>query len=292
MKWHVLFLFLAIALFLPSLSSAGESVIGVSLMPLSPVFKSFADYRESIWGDSVIVTAKIMSTELEIRFPQEKLRIARLPYTAYLSTLVPNGSIDACDDRPLSQKSEDYRRIPESQLHLLGTPRPGEYRIALYVNGVRASNVASFRIDPNFDESKIPVLQVGSVEPNPRQTQGMPALFVHGPTPKDPTLTNNDLDWSPIIIDGQVQKQDILEWEGQVHTIGPGEFYGLPLRLSGFGLSSFNGKQDFDPNKPHLISMKFGRYTSNSYYFDPSDDHLNREWDAMTPQIKDAPGAP
>src|ERR1035437_8681881 len=111
--------------------------VAVTLIPHGTSFKSFADYNQSIMADEKTYKGEeVRSAEFEIRDTKNHLRIVRFPYRFEFG----HGFKDV---RPIRAPSVWSDSFPEEAIRRIGQAAPGEYQIAFYLNGVRASNVAS-----------------------------------------------------------------------------------------------------------------------------------------------------
>ncbi len=216
---------------------------------------------------------KIHSAEFELRRKGDNTRVLRLPYRYYLSR-----EID--DARPNIYKS-NLGGFSEQALRRLANAAPGEYRLALSLNGVRCSNVISFIIDPEFDTGKAPTFEIKSLEPHPFGKLASPVLYVIGPDSKNVKFGNRLPGSLPIEIDGIERRRRIMIMHGIYQTLPVGH-----RSLGIIPVDQYSPK--VAPSAKHVFLFRSQGYESKPFELDPADHPLNREWDARTPRMKDA----
>ena len=252
---------------------------GVTLIPYGTTFKSFSDYSQVVLVDSAKAKGKkVTSAEMEIRFSQEKLRLIRFPYPWDLGEGI-------VDQRKISFPKTYNPKLEEPLLRRLGTVQAGEYQLALYLNGIRASNVISIQIDPQFDPVKAPALQLGTIEPDPLASYAQLIVWARGPFPFDPEFRNYTIYATPLKIDGVDRQMQPVAWSGPVGPLESGLIWWFMPDFKYY-------KPPIDFHQPHTVDFKFGKYTASQFHFDPFEKKLNVAWDAMTSEIKDAPSLP
>ncbi len=250
--------------------------VAVTLIPHGTTFKSFADYEQSIRSDeNTYKGEEIRSAEFEIRDTKNRLRIIRFPYRFEFG----HGFKDVRPARAPSTWSDGF---PEEALRRIGKVAPGEYQLAFYVNGIRASNVVSIQIDPAYDASKAPTLQLGILEPHPLGRIARVILWAIGPTPTDEQFTNIALYSSPVWIDGLERVRSMVVWTGSVGPVQSGHRFFLMIEPGGYTPPA-------DPEKEHTYVFKFGRHATTPLRVDPFETKLGMAWDGTSSQLEDLP---
>ncbi len=280
-------------------------------MPAGSVFKSWADYRHSVevdftglGGPDQYRGVKIIAAETIIRRADTGRPVARMPYQGPL-TGKPG------DQRPVQGEwtgdAKTYTALrtalPDDQAKVLDQNPSGDYLVAVYVNGVRASNVAKIRIDPAFDATKAPTLELGGIEPNPRAPLGFVVLWAIGPTPADPELTDFRLRYCSFILDGVVRQMPDGAYSGPgARPLTSGQRFAVSLH-DGVGDAAF--VPVYDNSQPHTYAMSFTPaerpepsvrfggpdtpsgmrrlYTAAPLPFDPKAHSLGDAWDQASP---------
>lgn len=258
------------------LAVAGEMPpAGVTLVPHGPSFQSFADYAQNIVFDEKTYKGdEIRSAEFEIRNMKKNLRVIRF---AYLHEFGRNLK----DARPV--------RVPgwrdgfaEQALRRIGQVPPGEYQIAFYLNGLRASNVVSVNVDPGFDIAKAPTFQFGVLEPHPFGQRAVPILWVVGPTPAEETFTPWGISSSPIVIDRAERRREMIAWIGPNGPIQSGQRWWFIVDESQYLPKA-------DPDEKHTYAFTYGSHVAKPVEVAPQDVRLNTEWDRASSQVKSLP---
>jgi hypothetical protein len=157
----------------------------------------------------------------------------------------------------------------------------GEYQVALIVNGIRASNVISIKIDPKFNPATAPPLELGVIEPNPFSSRARLIVRARGPTPFDPQFKTYDVYWAAVVIDGIERILQVRFTSGTSVALESGTSCWFIPNLT-------NYQPTIEPNHLHTVNVKAGKYEAAPLIFDPMETKLNVEWDAMSPNIKDA----
>jgi hypothetical protein len=207
----------------------------------------------------------------EIRDADHFHRIAQFPAQMYFYAY--DGINDA---RPPHPEGLRYDFGPDD-LRNIGELAPGNYVMALLINGVRVSNVITFKIDPAFDLMKAPALTCGMIEAPPGQKTGSLLAWAVGPTPEDPYFTNEAVSFPDIVVDGKMFKNEGINWVGPVgpyHSGAPDVRIYFQERLKGIDL-----------NKPHDFSLIVQKYLSATVLLDLSSHTLARAWDAQTANL-------
>jgi len=128
--------------------TASKSGVAFLLTPYAPVVPSIKDlYFQLIQSWNRQGKLVVHSAEWEIRKDGNQ-RVARVPAHEYFYD--ENGTHDARPPHPEGSRGD----FSEDELRQIGNLEPGNYRMALLINGVRASNVIAFKIDPAFDMVK------------------------------------------------------------------------------------------------------------------------------------------
>ncbi len=251
----------------PTLPTAVPAV-GVWLTPWGGVFKSWADYRQDLEPESVepggaakFQGTKIFTMETVIRRADTGAEVARIPYQGAIGSELddqrPNEAAFLRDRIMLAGREARDNAFPEDQAQALAQTPPGDFLLAIYVNGVRASNVVQVRIDPAFDSTKAPTLQLAAIEPQPRADLGRLLLWVIGPTPVDPKLTTFNL--PPLDMSLTLTVDETLTDIGGGGYSGPGprviasgerRAARIPMVTGQFGVNP-----PFDPARPHTYSL-------------------------------------
>jgi Carboxypeptidase regulatory-like domain len=221
-------------------------------------------------------TLVVHSAEWEIRDIDHHRRVARVPAQEYF--YADNGTRDERPPQPDGSRND----FDEDDLRHFGPVGPGNYRMALLINGVRASNVIAFKIDPTFDAGKMPVLTAGMDEAPPGGAVGSLLVWIVGPTPEDPQLTNYAVAFADISVDAVILKQTVQAWTGPVGPYQSGKTdvgtYDTKFRLKGIDLL-----------KPHDFHIEVGKYVSGTVHLDLCSQTLGREWDDATMTLAPLP---
>jgi hypothetical protein len=245
------------------------------LAPYAPVIKTIGElqfqYYTPQWDQKH--TIAVYSAEWEIRDADHPRRIALFPAQMYFEAY--NGFKDL---RPPHEEGAQYRFVPD-QLAKIGELGPGNYVMALLVNGVRASNVMPFKIDPGFDPKKAPALTCGMMEAPPGQATGELLAWAVGPTPEDPQFTNMAVTFPDITVDGKVFKNEGINWDGPVGPYHPGQqdvrVYYTKERL-----------KEVDLAKPHDFSLRvLDKYSTATVRLNLGSHALAKAWDEETANL-------
>lgn len=270
----------ALMLGLAALSSAGAAgppPVHFHLEARAPVVRtlkefSFQYYQERAGTGTLVVHR----AEWELRDVYRHRRVARIPAQMYFYEGVR-------DERPPHPEGARYG-FSDDDLRHIGPVEPGNYEMALLIDGKRAPNVTAFQVDPNFDAAKAPVLTVGLEEAPPGAKVGSLLVWIVGPNPFDKDFTNFEVAFGAITVDGVEHKPDALVWTGPVGPYSTGETdvrtYDTAYRLKGV-----------DVSKPHDFSVQVGKYGSAVAKLNLSGRDLAREWDAATGSLGEVPDA-
>ncbi len=244
------------------------------LEPRAPVVKSLKDFGfQQYQSRNGTGTMVVHSAEWELRDVYRHRRVARIPAQMYFYEGV-------LDKRPPHPEGARYG-FSEDDLRHIGPVEPGNYEMALLIDGKRASNVMAFQVDPNFDPAKAPVLMVGMEEAPPGAKVGSLLVWVTGPNPFDKDFTNFAVAFGEITVDGVSHKPDALVWTGPVGPYSTGDTdvrtFDSEYRLKGV-----------DVSKPHDFSIQVGTYRSAAMKLNLGSHDLAREWDAATVTLGEA----
>jgi ankyrin repeat protein len=209
--------------------------------------------------------------EVQLELRQGNVRIARWPYAHQL---------------PLPEKVKDERK-DKAQGYLMGLPREllewtgelaaGQYEMAFLVNGVRATNVAAFRIDPAFEERTAPVFEIGVLERAPLGDASRPILWIVGPEPADRRITAYGVTGAPWLVDGVERKRTTMIWAGALSVLGWGERYDVVMDSRFY-------EPGVDAKAAHDYAFDFAGRKSNTQRVDPQEAPLGEAWDAAVVQ--------
>jgi hypothetical protein len=292
-------------------------VVGVSQAPLGDVFKSWTDYRYELDMESELPGASdkfsgvnVISIETHIRRADTGQEVARIPFQGAIGP-------ELYDERPGHiEFLADMKTYPARNSSLTGDAvkemdksPPGDYLLAVYVNGVRASNVVKVRIDPAYDVAKAPTLQLAGLEPDPRAQYGLVYFWIIGPNPVDPVLQTRFLSYS-FTVDGVAKQFDLGEGSGPPgHALASGERKVVFLN----GHNGWAGRDPFyDGSQMHTFtvsisgaatrgllgenlsfpSTKTSHYEAGPFTFAPKVHPLGDAWDQTSPPDEKRPIAP
>jgi hypothetical protein len=313
MRWLKIFLTAGALLLLASLSACYQknqhSPVSFSLWLARPVIKSMNEYSHCLQvvraAPGVHKHPPFLPAELEIRDAANTRRIAVIPSCGNIISPYPPDGFNVSDF-----SCEVSRLCPSLP--------PGEYRAAVNVSGTRASNVARFVIDPNFDATKNPPVRLAVIEPPPLSANFQLVIHLTGPTPADDDFYLYKAYFGRFIVDGREYYPLIVAFNGGgqigagtqcswrpnlphyivvpsalanpvthkiISTICPNEIGGWIVRQI---LPLFR----FNPNKPHEYIFKFKHFASAPFRFNPQEHHLGHDWDAATPHLQPLPPSP
>lgn len=220
---------------------------GATLIGLRPAGRSLADFEFSLSIDDE--TAKRRATvklaQFEIRYPDHRFVRVDWPYAFHLPAPLTEGRaiLDSASRSTFS----------EQQLGEMGHTPPGIYQVAFLINGARASNVATFRIDQDFDDEAGHMFRLSALEPSPLGRLSRVLLHVRGPEPIDPKLTNMAIVQAPILIDGMERKRTMILWSGPVGPLNKRSPFCYVIDTARYMPS-------VDPATPHEYGFRFEGY--------------------------------
>lgn len=251
----------------------GAEAPGSSISLLSPgvTFQSLADceFRATTF-DGYGLNKAILRLEVEIRSADGKARYVRIPCNDWLGN----------------------SGFPKEALRRMGTVAPGEYRMAILADGVRASNVIALRIDPAFDVAKAPTFEMGVLENPPGGPGSRPILWTIGPTPPDKRISNISLLQS-LVVDGTARVLSAFAWTGPVGLIRDGDrSYTVPSVFERQKQAFHGYTPPFDGGQPHSYGFAMAERVSNTIWVDPKLTPMGDAWDSATAAIVDAPRPP
>jgi hypothetical protein len=268
---------LAISILTVARGVEAQPVVAYWLIPHESTFKSFADFAQDLeLEDSLNTWQPVTQIEFEVRDCARHLRLARLPYFDQLDRRVN-------DKHPI--KGLEYGvndHFDQGDLWQLAGAAPGNYQIALLVNGVRASNVVQITIDPAFDVKKQPVLQLGMIEAPPLYPHGWPVAWIVSPTPMDDKFTRQAVAMPAIRSDGVSSTRPFFPWHTARGPVPCGLSIASVLRCDGYSPT-------INVSLPHEYQVVIGRYASGKVRLDLGERPLGKTWDEATPTMRDVP---
>ena len=229
--------------------------VWVSYLPASPI-RSLADYQHS-QGVQSITSENIKTCELEIRLASDNKRIAKITYNNYPMS----GSRMGC-------------KLNKNQIQEIGAIKDGTYSAAIYVNGIRSSNVAEFTIDSNADLSSEPVLKLIPLSLGPRQVLPNLGIVATGPNPTDSQLEESAIYFPNLFVDGIERKPKAMIWNGSDRVIQAGMQSVAIIDLE-------NYTPVIELNEPHEVWAKLGKHQSATVVI-PASDTTDKNWDGIT----------
>jgi len=174
------------------------------LLPHSPAASMDEFYYAEMVNSLVASDADLNQGVLEIHRASNNKCVAEIDYTDHLRKLQTEGQgvIGKCREQSL---------IPAPNDTVVSIPI-GDYWIALYVNGIRCSNKASFALDADSDKSDDPALQLIPLEMGPDQTVPYVGVRGIGPSQEDPMFTNQAVAYPELIVNGISRKPTAPVW--------------------------------------------------------------------------------
>ena len=238
-------------------------------MPNQRTFRSITEYAPLIGAESLIRGGtRIASCEIEFRLAKDNVRVAKLSYEDLFPRSYNSGVM-----------LRRGGRFTEAEIRRLGQLQDGEYRVAMYVNGIRCSNVATIRIDKNHTPDKEPVFQLMEIEPCPGKTPSYLGVWVTGPSPADPDFKYSSIQTASLIVDGVERKREGTSFFGMDGPIKPGTQYGTMLELAAY-------KPAIKPGIRHEVKMRLGEYESPPITLS-GDQPMGSDWDEAAAHISD-----
>lgn len=252
----------------------GKQLVAMTILPRGPI-RSLEDYYFAYQVRALVEEKlNIESVEMEIRSAGNASRAARIPITIkYIEELR--------DKNCFPGGSRGRIELDPRQRRLIGELSNGEYLVAVNVNGVRCSNVASLVIDSDFDASSEPALRLF---PLPVESgRNLPYLGIRavGPTPQDAQLKNDMIAFADLVVGGMIRRPKEMKWVGPVGPLKPGWMYTRILDLS-------NYEPEIEPLAQHEVKAIVGQYESAPVVI-PADDSSGREWDKSTEKLPSIP---
>lgn len=215
--------------------------------------------------------SSVKTAEIEIRDSTKKLRILRFPYVWRME--------EVDDRRRLRLVNSTSDSFSEAVLRRLAGIPPGEYDLALLINGTRASSVSRVRINPEHAPSSDPTLSLGVIEAPPGGNRAGLIVRVH--VPPDKEFTVGELMATPILVDGIERKASALVWIGPIPELKPGAYWYFLPDLDHY-------EPAIEPRARHKVGLP-GR---SSIEFDSAQEQLGTLWDRTTAELTDRPMPP
>jgi beta-lactamase regulating signal transducer with metallopeptidase domain len=237
--------------------------VWITFLPASPIC-SLADYQHSQEVESLSSeNVKSETCELEIRSASDNKRIARLTY----------------DNYPISGGRWGCK-LNKEQIQEIGAIKDGMYLAAMYVNGIRCSNVAEFTIDSNADLNSEPTLKLVPLPLGVGQVLPYLGIIATGPNPTDPELAQSAIYFPDLFVDGIERKVKVMKWAGPDRVLQAGS-QGVAI------LDLENYTPAIELNQPHEVWAKFGKYQSATVVI-PANDTVDKNWNESTDRLNPA----
>ncbi len=251
-----------------------KQLVAMTILPRDPI-RSLEDYSFAYQVRALVEDKlNIESVEMEIRSTGNASRVARMPITVK--------HIDELRDKHRFPAGSKGRfELNRRRQRFIGRLPNGEYLVAVNVNGVRCSNVASFVIDSNFDAGSEPTLRVFPLPVEPGRNLPYLGIRALGPTPQDSQLKNDMIAFPDLVVDGIVRRPKSMKWVGPVGPLTPGQMHTRVLDLS-------NYEPEIEPRARHEVRAIVGKYESAPVVM-PADDSLGRQWDKSTEKLPAIP---
>jgi len=250
--------------------SSTKRPVWITLLPLGPARSPKELYLHHRAKSLTPGGARITSCQLEIRSAKDNVRMAKIDCDNFFYKHIHKGEL---------LKWSGWRdNLNERQIRRIEPLDDGEYLLAIYVNGVRCSNVAKIRVDSNFDPATEPTLRLVPLEVGPGQKLRYLGLIAVGPTPQDTKLTNMALSFPELLVDRVLRKVRGYAWSGPVYALRPGQQHEEILDLSYY-------QPAIDLGRKHTVKAIVGEYESASVEIG-FDTALERTWDQATATIK------
>ncbi|MCF7975179.1 MAG: M56 family metallopeptidase [Phycisphaerae bacterium] len=237
-----------------------EPSVWVTLLPKSPI-ASFQDY-EHFFATTPAPEPPLYrpvpwpACDFEMRRADTQQRVARMPYAS------------AFDSHQLQRAAQ--RRIED-------LPQ-GDYVVALCIGNQRCSNVAQVTFGPI---TQTDILNVVPLPLAPEQSLPVIGIRAVGPAPQDQTVTNMDIAFPRLWVDGVERQLREQTWTGPVGPLQPGQVYTRLVHLDRYAPA-------IEPGKQHTVKAIVKRYESPPVVI-PADDTLGRAWDTATPSLAPLP---
>jgi len=247
-----------------------EPSVWITLLALSPVRSPRELYLHHRTKSLTAAGARITSCQLEVRSAKDNLRMAKIDCENFFYEYIHKNKL---------LKWSGWRdNLNERQIRRIEPLDDGEYLLAIYVNGVRCSNVVKIRVDSKFDPGTEPTLRLVPFEVRPGQKLGYLGIQAIGPTPQDTKLTNMALSFPDLLVDGILRKVRIQAWSGPVYPLRPGQQHEEMLDLSHY-------EPAIDLRQEHTVKAIVGKYESPPVVIG-FNGPLGQAWDEATATIK------
>ena len=187
--------------------------------------------------------------DFEIRRADNQQRVARVSYAA-------------------SFRSHE---LTSSAMRRIGELAQGDYVVALCIGDQRCSNVAQVTLGQVKDPGSLSLVPLPLA---PGQTQPVIGIRAVGPDPQDQDMTNQDMAFPMLLVDGIERQPRERTWMGLVGPLQSGRVYIRLLDLNRF-------TPPIEPGKQHIVKAIVKRYESEPVVI-PADDTLGRAWDTAT----------
>ncbi|NQV35433.1 MAG: HEAT repeat domain-containing protein [Phycisphaeraceae bacterium] len=194
----------------------------------------------------------IPACTFEMRRADTLQRVARVPYAA-------------------SFRSNQLTRKAQRMIGDLGE---GDYWVALCIGDQRCSNVAHVTLGPVKDPGSLSLVPLPLA---PEQSLPVIGIRAVGPDPQDQDVTNMDMAFPMLLVDGIERQPREHVWMGPVGPLQSGRVYTRLLDLNRF-------MPAIEPGKQHTVKAIVKRYESEPVVI-PADDTLGRAWDAATASL-------
>jgi beta-lactamase regulating signal transducer with metallopeptidase domain len=230
--------------------------VWVTLLPKSPIV-SFQDYVH-FFATTPAPEPPLYrpvpwpACDFEIRRADTQQRVARMPYASAFNS---------------------HQLQPAAQRRIGDLPQ-GDYVVALCIGSQRCSNVAQVTLGPI---TQTDILNVVSLPLAPEQSLPVIGIRAVGPTPQDQTLTNMDIAFPRLWVDGVERQLREQTWTGPVGPLQPGQVYTRLVHLDRYTPA-------IEPGKQHTVKAIVKRYESPPVVI-PADDVLGRAWDSATASL-------
>lgn len=247
-----------------------EPSVWITLLAMSPVRSPRELYLHHRTKSLTPAGATITSCHLEIRSAKENLCMAKIDCENFFYEYIHKNKL---------LKWSGWRdNLNERQIRRIEPLDDDEYLLAIYVNGVRCSNVVKIRVDSKFDPATEPTVRLIPFEVRPGQKLGYLGIQAIGPKPQDPMFTNMALSFPDLLVDGVLRKVTGRSWSGPVYPLRPGQQHEEILDLRYY-------KPAIDLGRKHTVRAIVGKYESASVDIG-LDKPLARAWDEATATLR------